>query len=161
MVGQLNGTFEAKEKSMVLYKDVTVGLLGNIAAYEVQHMPRTENKEVDVFSKLALEGMPDHISQMCRVEEVERTSTEALAVCPVDVGQQPVGPNWIEILKNFIQACHLPTDQKEAAKVKRQAPSFEIVDGHLYKRSFGGLLLKCLLPRQAKEVMDEVHKGVY
>lgn len=54
----------------------------------------------------------------------------------------------------------LPEDQDRAAKLKRRAPSYEIVDSRLYKRSFGGPLLKCLLPNQAKEVMDEVHSGI-
>lgn len=40
------------------------------------------------------------------------------------------------------------------------APSYEIMDNWLYKRSFGGPLLKCLLSDQDKEVIDEVHNGI-
>lgn len=34
------------------------------------------------------------------------------------------------------------------------------MNGQLYKRSFGGPLLKCVLPEQAEEVMTEVHEGI-
>lgn len=84
VVGQLNGNFATKEKAMVLYKDVTEGLLVKLAAYEVHHVPRSENKEADILSKLALGGLPDYIACMCKLEEVEKPSTEALVVWPVD-----------------------------------------------------------------------------
>lgn len=103
--------------------------------------------------------MPDHIAQMCRVEEVERPTTEVLSVCSVGVDQVPA-PSWIDLLKDYILEGNLPEDNKEAAKIKRRAPSFELVDDRLYKRSFGGPLLKCLLLAQAEEVMTEVHEGI-
>lgn len=87
VVGQLNGNFATKEEVMALYKDVTEGLLAKLEAYEVHHVPRTENREVDILSKLALSGVPDHIARMCKLEEIERPSTEALVVCPIDSDQ--------------------------------------------------------------------------
>lgn len=104
--------------------------------------------------------MPEHIARMCRVEEIERLSTESLSVYLVDASQHSATPNWIDTLKDYIRDGRLLDDQKEATKVKRRGLSFEIVDGQLYKRSFGGPLLKCLLPEQANEVMDEVYGGV-
>lgn len=47
---------------MILYKDVTKGLLGRLDVYEVYHVPRLENKEVDIFSRLVLGNIPDHIA---------------------------------------------------------------------------------------------------
>lgn len=58
VVEQLNGNFAMREEAMVLYKDVIEGLLANLVAYEVHHVPRLENKEADILSELALEGVP-------------------------------------------------------------------------------------------------------
>lgn len=41
---------------MVLYKDVTEDMLGKLNANEVHNVPRAENKEKDVLSKLAFGG---------------------------------------------------------------------------------------------------------
>lgn len=55
----------AKELAMILYKDMTEGLLARLAAYEIHHVPSVKNKEADILSKLALGGMLDHIAMMC------------------------------------------------------------------------------------------------
>lgn len=65
VVGQLNGMFEAKMETMILYKDITEGLLERLDAYKVHHMPRLENKDVDILSKLAIGGVPNHVAQFC------------------------------------------------------------------------------------------------
>lgn len=95
------------------------GLLEKLDAYEVHHVPWTENKEANVLSKLTGGGMPEHIAQMCRMEEVERPNAEALSICNVVVDQSPAAPTWIDTLKEYIHTGHLPADEKEAMKVRR------------------------------------------
>lgn len=88
----MNGDFVVKEEAMILFKDVTEGLLARLVAYEVHHVPRAENKEADILSKLALGGVPDHIAMMFQVEEVERPNTETLTVCLVTI-DRPTPPS--------------------------------------------------------------------
>lgn len=91
--------------------------------------------------------------------KVERPSTETLTVCPVTT-DQPAPPSWIDEMGEYIDTGTLPDDQESTAKWKKRALSYERIDGRLYKRLFGGPLLRCLLPDQAREVMDEVHNGI-
>lgn len=63
-------------------------------------------------------------------------------------------------MQSFIEQGVLLEEPGRAAKVRRRAPSYQIVDVQLYKRSFDGSLLKCLLPGQAQEVMDKVHSSI-
>lgn len=93
-VGKLRGEFVVKEEAMILYKDVTEGLLARLSTYEIHYVPRAENKEADILSKLALEGVPNHIAMMCLMEEVEMPNTEMLAVCPVTT-DQPARPTGL------------------------------------------------------------------
>lgn len=141
---------------MTLYKDMTKGLLARLSAYEIHHVLRAENREADILSKLELRGVPDHIAMMCRVEEVERPNMEMLTACLVTTNQLAL-PSWIDEMREYIETGTLLQDQESAAKLKRRAPSY---DCRLYKRSFGGPLLRCLLLDQAREVMDEVHNGI-
>lgn len=59
---------------------MTEGLLGKLTAYEVIHVPRAKNVEVDILSRLAVSELPDHLSQIYRTEIVERLSTESFLV---------------------------------------------------------------------------------
>ncbi|XP_019161960.1 PREDICTED: uncharacterized protein LOC109158496 [Ipomoea nil] len=126
VVGQVSGTCEAKNARMAQYKEKTVELLKGFGAYEIEYISRADNTEADILSKIALEGVLDHLVRICQKDELGE----------------------------------LPEDPGVAARVRRKAPSFEIIDGQLYKRSFGGPLLKCLLRSEPEKIMDEAHRGI-
>ncbi|XP_019153548.1 PREDICTED: uncharacterized protein LOC109150025 [Ipomoea nil] len=122
--------------------------------------------EADLLSKIALEGVPDHLIKICQKEELNRPSVEEapLEVQRVDIEEWDRVKNpemfWIEDIRRFIEKGELPEDPGVAARVRRKAPSFQIIDGQLYKQSFGGPLLKCLLRPEAEKIMDEAHRGI-
>ena len=60
----------------------------------------------------------------------------------------------------YLIADVLPTDASTASQIKRMAPHYTLVDEQLYKRSVTLLLLKCLLPSEAKYALQEVHSGL-
>jgi hypothetical protein len=45
-------------------------------------------------------------------------------------------------------------------KVKRQVLKYTLIDDELYRRTFDGMLLKCLGGEQAKVVVREVRDGI-
>ncbi|XP_019232993.1 PREDICTED: uncharacterized protein K02A2.6-like [Nicotiana attenuata] len=51
--------------------------------------------------------------------------------------------------------------KKEAKKLRVQAARYSLVNGNLYKRTFGSPLAKCLGPNQTRRVLEEVHEGHY
>lgn len=87
-------------------------------------------------------------------------STEILTIYTVLTDQPAVEPNWIDEIMEYIRAGSLPEDKGKAPNVKRIVSSYEIINDQLYKRSFGGQLLKCLLPHQVEQAMEEVHRGL-
>ena len=56
----------------------------------------------------------------------------------------------------------LPEDAKEAAAIRRKAPKFyyNAITRILYRRSHDGILLRCLSPNEAQEVLKEAHDGM-
>ena len=54
----------------------------------------------------------------------------------------------------------LPSDLKEAAKLKARSARFTVHKGCLYKRGFFAPILKCIAGRDADYVLKEVHEGV-
>ncbi|XP_019176071.1 PREDICTED: uncharacterized protein LOC109171493 [Ipomoea nil] len=166
VVGQISGACETKNARMVLYKERAVEILKGFGAYEIEYIPRADNMETDLLSKIALEGVPDHLIKICQKEELHRPSVGETPpeVQQVDIEEWDRGKNpemfWIEDIRRFVEKGELPEDPGVAARVRRKAPSFRIVDGQLYKRSFGGPLLKCLLRPEAEKIMDEAHRGI-
>ncbi|XP_019160036.1 PREDICTED: uncharacterized protein LOC109156639 [Ipomoea nil] len=166
VVGQVSGTCEAKNARMAQYKEKTVELLKGFGAYEIEYISRADNTEADILSKIALEGVPDHLVRICQKEELVRPSIEeaTLEIQQVTTEEWDRVKNpemfWIEDIRRYKEKGELPKDPGVAARVRHKAPSFEIIDGQLYKRSFGGPLLKCLLRPEAEKIMDEAHRGI-
>ena len=54
----------------------------------------------------------------------------------------------------------LPSDLKEAPKLRKRSTRFTIHRGTLYKRGFSTPILKCVGKEDANYVLKEVHKGI-
>ena len=62
----------------------------------------------------------------------------------------------ISYLKNGM----LPDKKDAARKLKVQASRFVLIKDVLYKRGFSRPYLRCLVSKEVKYVMREVHKGI-
>ena len=54
----------------------------------------------------------------------------------------------------------LPSDPKEASKLRTRSARFTIHRGILYKRGFSTPILKCVGKEDANYVLKEVHEGI-
>lgn len=59
----------------------------------------------------------------------------------------------------YITEEKLPTDKKEAGMIKRQAPTFVMVNGILYKRGYTLPYLRCVSPEACVKLHKEAHGG--
>uniref|UniRef100_A0A0D3ATK3 Uncharacterized protein n=1 Tax=Brassica oleracea var. oleracea TaxID=109376 RepID=A0A0D3ATK3_BRAOL len=59
----------------------------------------------------------------------------------------------------YLENDILPKDRKEARKIKKQAARYCISQEKLYRRSFSGLYLRCVTPREAARILVELHEG--
>ncbi|XP_019184170.1 PREDICTED: uncharacterized protein LOC109179056 [Ipomoea nil] len=166
VVGQISGTCEAKNVWMTQYKEKAIEMLKEFGTYEIEHISRVDNTKADILSKIALEGIPDHLAKIFQKEELRRPSIEEIPweVQQVNVEEWDREQNpemfWIEDIRRFKETGELPEDPGVAARIRRKTPSFQIIDGQMYKQSFGGPLLKCLLRPEAERIMDEAHRGI-
>ncbi|XP_019197405.1 PREDICTED: uncharacterized protein LOC109191268 [Ipomoea nil] len=154
VVGQVTGEFEANEDRMRRYRDVVLQLLGQLAHHEVLQVPREQNIDADMLSKLG-QGTPEHVSKIARVEDLARSSLEAYPVLPVQVRSAC----WLDHLKVYKELGALPPDEADAKLVQRRAPTYLLIGDTLYKRSYNGTLLRCLYPEEVRAVMEEIHEG--
>ncbi|VFQ88799.1 unnamed protein product, partial [Cuscuta campestris] len=165
IVGQVTGNMEAREGRMAQYKDLVLALLISFEEFKIAQIPRAENADADLLSKLT-QYAPEHVSKLARVEILDRASIEKLEVAVITGEAQSdrsnlVGANdhWMYDLMEYLMNETLPEQDDRARKVKLRAPRFQVLDGKLYKRAFGGPLLRCLTNREAERVIAEVHEG--
>jgi hypothetical protein len=68
-------------------------------------------------------------------------------------------PNWRFPILEWLVEGKLPSDQTEAQRIARRAKAFVLVEGELYKRGAAGLLMRCILGDQGRELLREIHAG--
>ncbi|VFQ63990.1 unnamed protein product [Cuscuta campestris] len=154
VVGQITGEFGAKEERMKRYRDLTLEMLGRFE-FKLEHIPRAQNAEADVLSKLSAES-PEYISKLAIVEELATPSLNRSEV--IWVSADP--PEWLDRLAKYIEDGEAPEDPQEARPLRMRAPTYQVQDGVLYKQSYNGVLLRCLRAAEAKALMEEIHEGV-
>ena len=55
----------------------------------------------------------------------------------------------------------LPSNIKEASKLRTRSARFTVHQGTLYKRDFSTPILKCVGKEDVNYVLREVHEGIY
>ena len=72
-----------------------------------------------------------------------------------------MGPSWMDAIVAFLKEGKLPEDHKEAHKIRLKSARFSLTaEGHLYRRSFTGPLLRCVHPLQVEDFLYEIHEGI-
>nr|GEV96413.1 reverse transcriptase domain-containing protein [Tanacetum cinerariifolium] len=69
------------------------------------------------------------------------------------------GPTWMTSIMEYLKEGTLPSDRKEARKLRIKARQYELLEGVLYRRSFLTPWLRCVRPLQAEYVIREIHEG--
>ncbi|XP_019200265.1 PREDICTED: uncharacterized protein LOC109193869 [Ipomoea nil] len=155
VVGQVLGDYEVNGERLQAYRDLGMEKLNFFRAYTVRHVPRLDNADADILSKLAHDA-PEHMSKIAQILVIPRHSIHRLPVTPI----QPAEETWISDLMEYLQHDRLPDVPQRARKAKLREPRFQVQDGRLYRRSYGCPLLRCLNSFEADLVMNELHSGI-
>ncbi|CAH9134294.1 unnamed protein product [Cuscuta epithymum] len=168
VVTQMNGTAETREERMKIYKEIAEEQTAQFEQVIIEQVSRVENAEADILSKLGnppggdpTTSIPRHIRGFVRQETLPTPATDVIRVETISIAE----PNWSKEIADYLRDGTLPEPEDDgssgrAAWIKRRAPNFELIDGQLYKKTFGGPYLRCLPPSLAAAVIEEIHEGV-
>jgi hypothetical protein len=70
-------------------------------------------------------------------------------------------PGWRFPILEWLVEGKLPSNQTEARRIASRAKAFVLIDGELYKRGAAGILMRCILRDQGRELLQEIHAGTY
>ena len=156
VVRQIEDTYEAKGEKMIIYLKKVRELLKKFMLVQVRHIPRAENSREDTLAKLAIASQED----LSRLTPVEHLVEPSIDLTDVEVSPVMLEPSWMDPIWDYLIEGLLPSDPKEAAKLRTRSARFTIHKGSLYKRGFFAPVLKCIAGKDADYALREVHEGV-
>ncbi|XP_070020611.1 uncharacterized protein [Nicotiana sylvestris] len=146
VVNQLLSSYEVKKPELRPYHDYAKKLIGWLGDMTIQHVPRKENKKVDVLAALASSLiLPDQAQvTVCQkwvvplpneAEGEENELKYLVAVSEVDKEE------WRQPIIDYLCYGILPENPWRRTEIRRRAPRFLYYKDALYRRSFKGVLL--------------------
>ena len=150
VIGQVNGTCEAKEEQMRKYLNKVVRLVKKFKEVDFVQISREKNLEADTLAKEASAN-----EAMDKFNEIQFM----LSIDFPEVQQIENEGNWMTPIVTYLKDRRLPEEKDKAKKVRVKSARYVLMDKVLYKRSFSQPYLRCLAPKEANYVWREIHEG--
>ncbi|KAK2356969.1 hypothetical protein QL285_094283 [Trifolium repens] len=158
VVSQVLGEYQAKNDNLSEYLILVKNRIAKFDSAEVCHVPRGDNTRADILSKLASTKKKGGNKSVIQ-EILSRPSIEK-PLATLDINAIGYSNCWMTPVYNFLANDTLPSDQKEAAIIKRRACAYVLLDGTLYRRGFSIPLLKCIEEDKVDYILREIHEGI-
>ncbi|XP_057756294.1 uncharacterized protein LOC130975523 [Arachis stenosperma] len=150
VTSQVNGSYQAKDPLLQKYLEKVKSLSQKFEEVTVHHVPRERNTRADLLSKLA----------STKPGEGNRSLIQGMTREPaITLHMASLGSSWLDPITDFLEHGKLPSDEKDAAKLRREAARYAVIQGQLFRKGLNQPLLKCLHPDQTDYVLREVHEG--
>ena len=142
---------------MILYLKKVRELLKKFIRVEVKHVSRTKNSRVDALAKLAT-ASPEDLGGLIAVEYLPEPS---VSIDNGEVSLVMFEPSWMDPIWDYLVEGTLPSNPKEASKLRARSTRFTIHRGTLYKRGFSAPILKCVGKEDANYILISTQKVLF
>ncbi|KAI5349072.1 hypothetical protein L3X38_001959 [Prunus dulcis] len=169
VVRQLNGQYAVRNATLVPYHERAKYLMSQFQDIHVSHIPRSENDKADALANLAASlTLPSERDIQVTVGEryllppaIERIEevVDSNVITSSECEEEPDDLDWRHPIIEYLLLGKLPNDSRKKAEVRRRATRFLYLNDTLYKRSFDGVLLRCLSKQDATKTLRDTHAG--
>ncbi|XP_058202717.1 uncharacterized protein LOC131317162 [Rhododendron vialii] len=153
MVNQVTGDFEARDPRMIKYQASALELIRGFRGFHIEQTNRENNAHADALASLASANKASeyrHIS----LGEIHQPSFEVSE----EVLSISISNSWMDEIVSFLKNDTLPSDKKEAHRVRSKAAHYWISEnGQLYRKSFTGPYLRVVHPSEVPTILTELH----
>ena len=108
------------------------------------------------MEKLATTSQED----LDRLIPVEHLPEPLVCIDNREVSSVMSEPSWMDPIWDYLVEGTLPSDPKEASKLRARLERFTVHRGTRYKRGFSTPILKCVGKEDVNYILREVHEGV-
>jgi hypothetical protein len=167
VINQVNKSWDHNKENMDTYCLEVCKLENKFYGLEFDHVVRYNNLAADVLSKLGSTraqvpaGVFVHELHAPSIPETAPTTTDPV---PSQAGQEVmmIDVDWRQPFIDYIREQKVPTDKNLAEQIIRRAKYYVLVGDKLYRRgATSGVLMKCVPQEEGKDILEEIHKGVY
>ncbi|KAG9459081.1 hypothetical protein H6P81_003589 [Aristolochia fimbriata] len=165
VIKQLIGEFEVRKEELIPYKKEAQRLLEKIPNVTLGHVLRASNSQADALAGIAaslaqFDARPERIPICERwvVPTLEKFSEEEeINLVSVYAIEEE---DWRQQFLDYLEHKKLPEELKVRAYVRRVAPKFCLFNNTLYRRSYDGILLRCVSKEEGQALLSEAHGGI-
>ncbi|RDX87778.1 hypothetical protein CR513_30714, partial [Mucuna pruriens] len=146
-----DSALETRDTKLIPYYPYIKELAECFESITFHHTPWEDNQMADALATLA------SMFKMDRESEVSvPTYCQALE-------EEVDGKPWYHDIKEYLKYKEYPPGITENNKrmLRRTAGSYLLNKGVLYKRSPNMMLLQCVDDKEAKEILEEIHEGIF
>ncbi|GJT49620.1 reverse transcriptase domain-containing protein [Tanacetum coccineum] len=138
VANQINGSYIAKEQSMIQYLEKAKTLISGFKKFSIEQLRS--------LNQISLGG------------SFKRNSIEEKEILYV---VEEEGYSWMTPLLEYLTDDTLPAEAKKARAIKIKSRQHVVIGGVMYRKSFLEPWLRCVGPLQAEYVVREIHEGSY
>ncbi|XP_070030878.1 uncharacterized protein [Nicotiana tomentosiformis] len=158
VINQLLDSYEVKKPELRPYHDYAKNLMGWVGDVTIQYVSRKENKKADSLAALASSLTLSDQAQVTVCQkwvlpppnEVEGEGNELKHLVAVSEAEKE---EWRQPIIDYLSYGILPENPRRRTKIRRCAPRFLYYKDTLYRRSFEGVLLRCLGEEEALQAL--------
>ena len=152
VIGQVNGTYEAKEEQMKKYLNKVRHLIRKFSKVHFVQIPKEENMEANTLAKEAsVNELTDEFDEIQYMPSINLPEV-------LQIGSDE---NWMTPIVGYLKEGKLPQGRDEARKLRIKSTKYVLMDEVLYKKGFSQPYLRCLAPDEANYVLREIHERAY
>ncbi|XP_058192044.1 uncharacterized protein LOC131309421 [Rhododendron vialii] len=156
IVGHLNDDYQAKDQRMNAYVSHVLALFGRFGRVEVEWIAREHNAHADALAGLASVYKTSG-SRTITFDEVPKPSFEKPSEQVMAIA---LGPSQLDSVVAYLKNQVLPTNKREAYKIRCRAANFFLgPNDNLYRRTFTGPDLHVVHDDLVPAVLEELHSG--
>ncbi|XP_058215685.1 uncharacterized protein LOC131326817 [Rhododendron vialii] len=144
IVNQVTGDYEARDPRMIKYQATALELIRGFKGFQIEQINRENNAHADALASLASASKASEFRHIS-FGEIHQPSFEISE----EVFNISLGPSWMDEIVSFLKDDTLPSDKKEAHRVRSKAAYYWISElGQLYRKSFTGPYLRVVHPTE-------------
>ena len=127
-------------------------------------IPRAQNQFVNDFATLAsMVEIPEGVwTQLLEIEQIYGIIHKEKTKASILIIEEERVPWYYDILKFFELGVYLDgANKRKRHSIRMMAIQYILCGGWLYRRSYDGIHLRCLMKEEPEKVMEEIHQGIY
>jgi hypothetical protein len=149
------------------YKNLYHYLEGTFDGYEVSHISRNSNEEVDNLANIGSQCLPvpsgvfwEKIVERSIKNEKSSTAAAGSGATSEPKEVMMTEETWMQPYLAYMINKQLSEDAVEAKRITQRSKAFVVLQGKLYKKSIIGILQHCVTPQEGQAILKDIHGGV-